>query len=265
MKIFITILLMFSLSSAKVYYAKVEPFELRAISSNVSGLVLYADEDLIGTTLSSKPYIEIDSEVDRKELKYIQDKLEYMRDIVKVNESVLENLSKNLSKKRDNYKKVESLKFKSSVEKDREFYDLISSENLYLNTQKEINNLKIQITDMKLREVQLKRVLEDKNPQANGFVLYEMLVKPGQVVGIATPLAKVADVSKAKLTIFLDEVDLINAEKKIVYIDGEKTSYQISRLLNIADSKNISKYMAQIILKSPKIFSKLVKVELKSE
>jgi hypothetical protein len=256
---------MFSFSFAKVYYAKVEPFELRAISSNVSGLVLQADEDLIGTTLSSKPYILIDSEVDTKELKYIQDKLKYMREIVKVNESILDNLAKNLAKKRENYKKVESLKFKSSVEKDREFSDLISSENLYLNTQKEINNLKIQITDMKLREVQLQRSIKDKNLSAKGFVLYEMLVKPGQVVGIATPLAKVADVSKAKLTIFLDEKDLLNAEQKTLYIDGKKTSYKISRVLNIADSKNISKYMAQIILKSPKIFSKLVKVELKND
>ncbi|MCF6309442.1 MAG: HlyD family secretion protein [Sulfurimonas sp.] len=265
MKFFIVIMLMSSFSFAKVYYAKVEPFELRAISSNVSGLVLQADEDLIGTTLSSKPYILIDSEVDAKELKYVKDKLEYMREIIKVNESILENLAKNLAKKRENYKKVESLKFKSSVEKDREFSELISSENLYLNTQKEINNLKIQITDMKLREVQLQRSIKDKNLKAKGFVLYEMLVKPGQVVGISTPLAKVADVSRAKLTIFLDEKDLLNAEQKTLYIDGKKTSYKISRVLNIADSKNISKYMAQIILKSPKIFSKLVKVELKND
>ncbi len=265
MKIFITILLMFSLSFAKVYYAKVEPFELRSISSNVSGEVIEADEDLIGTTLTDRPYIRIYSELDSKELVYIKDKLEYMRDMVKVNEGVLDNLEKSLQKKRENYKKVESLKFKSSVEKDREFYDLVSSENLYLNTQKEINNLKIQITDMKFREAQLQKILEDKNLKAKGFILYEMLVKPGQVVGVATPLAKIADVSKAKLTIFLDEPDVIDAEKIVVYIDGEKTSYKITRFLNIADSKNISKYMAQIIMKSPKIFSKLVKVELKND
>jgi len=238
---------------------------MRVSCPNVSGLVLYANEDLIGKRLSSKPYIRIDSEIDHKELKYIEDKLKYMRDIIKLNEGVLENLAKNLVKKRDNYKKVESLKFKSTVEKDREFSDLISTENLYLNTKKEIQNLKIQIADLKLREIQLKRSIKDKNISAKGFVLYELLVKPGQVVGVSSPLAKVADISKAKLTIFLDEKDLLNAKQKSVYIDGEKTSYKISRLLNIADSKNISKYMAQIIIKSPKIFSKLVKVELKND
>ncbi|MEK6659523.1 MAG: HlyD family secretion protein, partial [Campylobacterota bacterium] len=79
------------------------------------------------------------------------------------------------------------------------------------------------------------------------------------------PLAKVADDSKALLTIYLDESDVLNAKKSAIYIDGEKTSYQISRLLNIADSKNISKYMAQIVIGTPKLFSKLVKVELKNE
>jgi len=265
MKIYIIMLLMFNTLFAKVYYAKVEPFELRVISSNVSGLILQANEDLIGKVLSSKPYIEIDSVVDMKELKYIRNKLDYMKETIDVNENILENLEKNLKRKRENYKKVQSLKFKSSVEKDREFSDLIASENLYLNTKKEINNLKIQITDTKLREVQLIRSINDKNLKAEGFVLYEILVKPGQVVGVSTILAKVADISKAKITIFLDEQDLINALKKVVYIDGKKTSYKISRVLNIADSKNISKYMAQIIIKSPKVFSKLIKVELKNE
>jgi hypothetical protein len=48
-------------------------------------------------------------------------------------------------------------------------------------------------------------------------------------------------------------------------LDGEKTDYKISRVLNISDKTHISKYMAQIIVKSPKIFSKLVKVEFKDE
>jgi len=123
----------------------------------------------------------------------------------------------------------------------------------------------VQITDLKLRRAHLKRSLRDKNLLADGFILYELLVKPGQVVGISTPLARIADTSKAKLTIYLDEPDVENVKEKIVYIDGEKTSYKVSRVLNIADSKNISKYMAQIIMPSPKLFSRLVKVELVKE
>jgi hypothetical protein len=80
---------------------------------------------------------------------------------------------------------------------------------------------------------------------------------------MATPLALVADVSRALLSIYLDEEDLKDIDSKIIYLDGVPSEYKISRVLNIADARNISKYMAQIIIKSPKVFSKLVKIELK--
>lgn len=264
-RIFTALVFIFTFSFAKVYYAKVEPFEVRNISSSVSGLIISADENLVGTKLSSSAFVVIDSETDREELNYIKSKVISIEEIIKVNETVLLNLSETLSKKRENYKRVEGLKFKSTVEKDKEFYDLVSSENLYLSTKKEIENLKIQIKDMRLREVQLQRMLRDKKISAKGFTLYEMLVKPGQVVGISTPIAKVADISKAKLTLYLDEADVANAKQKVIYIDGVKTSYKISRVLSIADGKNISKYMAQIVIESPKLFSKLVKVEVEEK
>jgi hypothetical protein len=265
MKILVTLLFMVSLLFSKVYYSKVEPYELRNISSNVSGLVLSTQEDMIGKKLSSKEYIHIDDKLDTQELKLTQEKLQYLKNTVASNERILENLEKSLDKKRENYKKIESLKIKSLVEKDKDFHDLINSENQYLSTQKEILNQKMQITDLKLREAQLTRSISDKSLIAYGFVLYSIAVKPGQVVGISTPLAQVADTSKALLTLYLDEADVEGAKNKIVYIDGLKTDYKISRFLNIADSKNISKYMAQIVINSPELFSKLVQVELKSE
>ena len=265
MKILTLILLTTSLLFSKVYYSKVEPYEFRNISSNVSGIVEFIDEDMIGKKLSTKAYMRIDAELDIKELNAIKDKLIYLRETVAVNESILENLKKSLLRKRENYKQIENLKIKSRIEKDREFYDLVSSENSYLGTQKEINTLKTQITDLKLRKAQLMRSVKDKNLSAKGFVLYSIDVKVGQVVAMATPLAKIADISKAKLTIFLDESDVIGAKSRVIIIDGKKTDYKISRILNIADSKNISKYMAQIIIKSPKIFSKLVKIELEDK
>ncbi len=263
MKFTVLLFLVITTLFSKTYYAKVEPFEIRNISSNVSGEVLYIDEDMIGKRLSSKPYLKIDSELDEKELKYIKEKLIQLKSIISENKKVLNNLELLLNKKRENYKKIKVLKIKSTVEKDKEFYDLISSENQYLNTMKEIHNLNIQIADLKLREVRLKKSLNDKKLTAKGFTLYTISVRAGQVVGIATPLAQIADTSRAKLTIYLDEEDLVDAKKKKIYLDGVLSKYKISRVLNIADSKNISKYMAQIIISSPKIFSKLVKVELK--
>jgi len=256
---------MVTLLFSKVYYSKVEPYEVLDISSNVSGLIIFTDDNMLGKKLSREPYIKIDAELDNKELQYTQEKLSALREIVTTNESILDNLEKSFKKKRENYKRIESLKIKSLVEKDKDFHDLVSSENQFLSTQKEIQNLKVQIIDLKLKAAYLSRSLSDKNLSAEGLVLYNILVKTGQVVGIATPLAQVADTSKAILTIYLDEEDMLNVKDKTVYIDGEKTSYKISRLSRIADSKNISKYMAQIITKAPKLFSKLSKVELRDE
>lgn len=249
----------------EIYYSKVQPYEIRNISSNASGLVVYSNEDKLGTILSDEAYIKIDSTLDIDELKYIKNKLEYLRSSVKASEEILQNIEKVTIKKRINYKKVESLKIKSQVEKNREFYDLIASENLLLNTKKEIQNFKIQISDLKLREIKLKRTIDDKNLKAKGYVLYDLLVKSGQVVNISTPLAKIADISKAKLTIYINKDEVDSIKNKIIYIDGIRTSYKVNRVLNIADSKNISKYMVQIITKPPKVFSKLVKIELRDE
>lgn len=248
---------------SKVYYAKVEPYEVRNISSNVIGLVMDIDEDMIGRKLTSKPFIKIDSELDNRELKFISKKLVYLKNIVITNKKVLDNLNALLKKKKLNYEKIKLLSVKSIVEKDREFYDLVNSENQSLSTVKEIDNLNIQITDLLLRKEQLKRSIFDKYIRAKDFTLYSILVRPGQVVNVATPLAQVADISRAKLTIFLDAVDIVNIKSKSIYIDGEASLYEVTRILNITDTKNISKYKAEIIIKAPKVFSKLVQIELK--
>jgi len=251
--------------SANVYYSKVEPYEVRRIASNVTGVVLVADENMLGRTLSSKPYLRIDAKLDKDELKYTNEKLEYLKQTVKLNENIVSNLNISLEKKRLNYDRVKKLKIKSSVEKDKEFYDLVNSENSSLGTQKEINTLKTQVADLELRKKQLLRSINDKSLSAKGFKLYSLEVKVGKVVNKGAALATIMDTKRAVLTIYLNEEDVHSAKSSLIYINGKKTVYKIDRLLNIADSKNISKYKAQIIIKAPKIFSKLAKVELKEK
>lgn len=263
MKYLVLFIFLAGFLEAKVYYSKVEPYDFRYISSNVNGVVTYIDEDMLGKKLSAKAYIKIDADLDKKELKYLKLKSKELRKIVEVNEAILINLQESLKRKRINYKQIENLKIKSRVEKDREFYDLVASENSSLATQKEINNLKVQLDDLAFKKAQLERNISDKYISNRGFVLYSIEVKRGQVVNKGTLLAKIADTSKALLSIYLDEEDLKDAKKKILYIDGKKTAYKITRLSYIADAQNISKYLAQIVIKAPKVFSKLAKIELK--
>ena len=254
-----------TLAFSKVYYAKVEPYEVRDIASQVSGEVVFSDENMIGKVLTSKSFIVIDDELDKDELASVKEKLEYLRDTLKTNEKILENLKDALARKKENFKRIESLSIKSKVEKDREFYDVVGSENSYLVTLKEINSLKTNISDISLREKQLEKSIADKSVRAKGFVLYALKVKEGSVVNPGTPLATVADVRKSVVTIYLDADDLLHIDKKSLYINGKKSSYKLTRILKIADTKNISRYSAQIIMNRPKIFSQLLKIELKED
>ena len=265
MRILLYLLLSSVWLSAEVHYSKVEPYKLKNISSNVMGEVLFVNEDMLGKKLSDKPFILIDAEIDNAELINVETKLEDMKETLKINKKILKNLEEILKKKRINYKKTEALKIKAKIDKDREFYDLIASENSLNATQKEVYSLKNSIADLELRRIQLKKSIRDKKVHQKGFVLYSLDVKEGQVVNMATPLAKVADTSKALLTIYVDADELPNIKNKKIYINDKKTPYKVSRVLGIADGVNISKYKVQIVIDPPKIFSKLVKVELKEE
>jgi len=250
---------------SKVYYARVEPYEVRDIASDVSGEVIFSDENMLGKVLQSEPFIKIDDRLNRDELVSVEEKLSYLENTLATNEKILVNLKDALKRKQENFKRIESLSIKSKVEKDREFYDVVGSENSYLATLKEINSLKMNISDLCLREKQLKKAITDKSIMAKGFVLYSLKVKEGNVVNPGTPLATVADIRKAVATIYIDADELLHSDTLQVYIDGKQTSYKLSRVSKIADTKNISRYRAQIIMKRPKIFSKLIKIELKED
>lgn len=263
----VVILLLLPLFSllAKEYYSKVEPYEIRTIASNVSGLVTYVDEEDEGQRLGKKEYIKIDDELDNVELKKSDAKIALLRNTLELSEEIVANYAQMLEKKERNYDRVKDLKIKSTVEKDKEFYDLVTTRNQYVTTQKEMENLKLQINDLELRQAQLRRSIRDKHLSAPGFVLYRLMVKEGQVVNPSTPLAEVADVTRAKLTLYLNEADMIDADKKIIYLDGKKSPYKVDRLWKIADSVYMSSYRAEIIIDAPKQFSRLMKVELKDE
>ena len=265
MKILLYLFLTSQLLLSEVYYAKVQPYKFKKISSSISGEVLDINEDMLGKKLSNKPFIIIDSEIDKAELVDVEKKLKNLKNTLQLNKQVLKNLAVVLKKKRLNFKRTEALKIKSRIDKDREFYDLIASENSFIATQKELNTLRNSVADLELRRIQLKKSIRDKKIRAKDMILYSIDVKEGQVVNIATPLAEVADISKALLTIYVDADEFANIDKKTIYIDGKKSNYKILRAVNIADSVNISKYKVQIAIDAPKVFSKLVKVELRED
>jgi len=252
-----------SLIYAKEYYAKVEPINIFTLSSQVNGEVLLANEDLIGKKLQDRAYIVIDDTLDKKDLHSTNQKIESLKKMIEADKNIINNLEESVQRKKQNYSSIKNLSVKSKIQKDNVYFDLISTQNQLLNTKKELQNYHSQLADLLYKKAVLEKSIKDKKLISKGMVLYELLVKKGQYVNVATPLAKVADVSKAILTIYVDVEELENIKHKDVYIDHKLTRYKVSRVSYIADSVNISKYKVQIIINPPKIFSKLVKVELK--
>lgn len=263
MPVLLLLFFIFAGLDAKEYYAKAEPYEVLNVSSNVSGEIVYTDTISQGKVLGKKPYIVMDDKLDSAELSNVESKIAAIRKTLEHNAQMAQNFEQMISMKQANFDRIKDLKIKSTVEKDREYFDLVSSRNSLLSLQKEIESLNIQLGDLKLRRTQLQKSISDKHLSAPGFVLYQLLVKPSAFVNPGTPLAQVADVRKAKLTLYLDAQEAQNVQSKTLYLNGVKTTYRIDRLWKIADASKLSSYRAEIVIAPPAQFSQLIKVEFK--
>jgi len=260
---FIILMLLTAGLYAKEYYAKAEPYEILNVSSNVSAEVLYTDTSNEGKVLGKKPYLVMDDKLDTIELQSVETKIAAIQKTLEHNGEMAKNYQQIIEMKQANFDRIKDLKIKSSVEKDREYFDLVSSRNSLLSIQKEIESLNIQLGDLKLRRSQLRKSIADKHLSAPGFVLYQLAVKPSAFVNPGTPLAQIADVRKAKLTLYLSAQEAQQAQSKTVYLNGKKTGYRINRLWKIADASKLSSYRAEIVIAPPAQFSQLMKVEFK--
>ncbi len=260
------ILICLSLSltlSASEYYSKAEPYRFYTLQSNVQGLVLKADEQREGRILNGEAFVVIDDELDQNELRLLKQKKKNLEKSLGLNQKMAQNLSRMIEKKNINYARIKDLPIKSNVEKDKEFFDLSNTQNQELSTLEKIETVESQLSDAKLRLVQLKRTIEDKYLKAEGMVLYKLHVKKGQVVSPGMSLADVADISKAKLTIFLNADELEGIQSKKVYLNDSQTQYKIDKVWPLSDAEHISSYKTEIVIDAPKQFSQLYKIEFK--
>ncbi len=263
MKKIILFILVSAVLSASEYYSKAEPYRFYILQANVPGLVIVADENLEGKRLSDENFIIIDNELDKKELSLLKQKKKNLENSLELNKKMSKNLSAMIKRKNENYERIKDLPIKSSVEKDKEFFDLATTQNQQLSTLEKIETIQSQLNDTKLRLAQLRRSINDKHVSAKGMILYKLHVKKGQVVAAGMSLAEIADITKAKLTIFLNLDEMKGIEKKTIYLNGEPTAYKIDKIWPLSDSEHISSYKTEILINAPKQFSQLYKIEFK--
>jgi len=247
---------------ADEHYAKLEPLQSITIRSEVNGKVVVAKSNLEGKLVDGL-IVKIDDKLDRLDLKHSLESLKLINKMIKVNRENLPLLKKSFEKKRNLYLKVAPLSSSSVSSKDSLYSAFVSAKSQYSGVLEKILNLENQKVTLEQKIALLKDRISNKSIIVSNNYLYALNVKRGEYVNIGAPIATVNDISRAKLTIFLSEDELKDINKKSIYIDGKRTDLKFSKIWKVADSKYISSYRAEIIVKPFTRFSKLIKVEIK--
>ena len=249
---------------AKVHYAKVEPYASVVLKSAVSGLVTEVALEDEGTMVEGKRVIHLDDKLDRVNLKDAQTNIELLKQMLEINQHIATGLKESMLRQESYYKRISKLSTASKTQKDSAYRAFTSAKTQYLGTQEKIISLKKQLLSMQYKVAQLEDIITKKSVVLRHKYLYRLMVREGDFVAPGSPLAKVQDVSRAKLVLFLDKDEVEGIADKTLYLDDVKSAYKIDKVWRVADEKFISSYRAEIYMDAPeKSFSSLVKVEIK--
>ncbi len=264
MKALILSLLLAHALWASEYYAKAEPVDRYAIKASISGAVIKVDENQEGKVSDGRVLIMIDDRMDKIELDASKEKLAFLQRNIDLSKQSVSNARKVMQINQANYKKVQHLASYSTLQKDTKRLAFINSNNSYIQSKSALETLKTQLADLKVRIARLQDSISKKNISIDrGLYIYKLYPRVGDFVTMGAPLVDSADISKARLVIYVNKEDLEGIEEKKIYLNDKATDYKIAKLWKIADSKNISAYRCEIIINQPKVFSSLMKVEFK--
>jgi multidrug resistance efflux pump len=261
--VFFGMLLFSTLLSARIHYAKVEPYDTVVLKSAVSAQVLFVDLDAEGSVVEDGEVIHLDDRIDQVDLASSRESLKLLQSMLKINEKSAASLADSLVRQKAYFERMNSLSTTSKTQKDNAFNAYAAANSQYLGSEEKIESIKKQILDMEYKIAKLEDTISKKSIRLKGDYLYRLSVRAGDFVSPGSPLATIEDHSRAKLTLYLEASEINAIATKKVIIDGQETSYRVDKVWRSADDTFISSYRAEIYIKAPKsTFSRLVKVEL---
>jgi len=249
---------------ASEYFAKAEPVDTFSLKASVSGQVVKVDESKEGKLSDASVVIMIDDKIDVIDLEASRQKLQFLQSNITLAKQSVSNSLKAMKIDKQNYARVKDLSSYSKVQKDAKLLSSINSTNAYIQSKTNLENLKTQDADLKVKIARLEDSIAKKNiTVGEGLYIYKIYPNVGDFVTMGSPLLDSSDISKARLTIYVTKEDLAGIEDKKIYIDDKETTYKIDKLWTIADMQNISSYKTEIVIDKPAVFSTLMKVEFK--
>jgi hypothetical protein len=231
------------------YDARVIPFDEYDVKAAVSGKVIFADKNLEAKNLKNKTVVKLDD---------YQEKVDINNTKMQINilKQEIENQKAIVKRKRETYLKYKNLKTKSQVEKDLKFYDYMASYNQLLNLKSQLSNL---IDNLK----KLKDIVNKKNIRVSGY-LYKLYINRDDYATPGRLIAKVYDISKQKLYIYVPIEKIETIKNKKVYINGKLSNFKITKIWKVPDEQYITSYKVELIGSGLK-FGDVVSVAFKKE
>lgn len=220
---------------AKSYMGIVEPFEKYTIYAKTSGEVLKINNNDEMKQVE-KTIIKLDDKLELEKLKLYKEQLRLKQQRLQINQN--------------NYKKFIKIKGKSKVEKDNKLETII--------------NLKSDIVSLKVQIEELKNTIKNKTITIKDLYIKEFLVNKYDYVNTSTKLLNAYDISKSKVTIYVNQNDYKNIQNKKIYINDKKTDFKIYKQDITTDKTYVSSYKVEILIDS-KEFGSPIKVEFKNE
>ncbi len=220
---------------ANEYYAKLNPIESYTIKASVSGKVIYTNENIEGKKANDSKIIEIDSFVDKIDLKQSKIKLKAISEMLEIEKA--------------NYERMLKVSSKSGFEKDAQKLKAI--------------NYQVTKADIEVKIANLEDSLKNKKLVEKNRYIYNIAVKEGDYVTPGTLLYEAKDLTKGKLEIFVPISEIENIKNKTIYLNDKKSDLKPSKIYEVADSTHISSYKVEILIPNPEIFSRLIKIEFK--
>jgi hypothetical protein len=235
MKHILSFLLLSSLALGQEFYSMINPIKTFAVKSAVSGEVVFVNKSAEKSHLQKSTIVKLDDSLDLINLEQTKVKLANQKETYAIESGIL-----------DSYNQVSS---KTKIEKDAQKIKVL--------------NISSTIADMEIQIANLQNNIKKKTIVGSNIYLSSVEVEVGDFVNAGGLLYKGYDLSSGKLEVFLPINEIESFKRKTIYLDGKQTGLKINKISKVADEKNISSYKAEIIIKNPKTFSKLVKVEFK--
>ncbi len=247
---------------AKVHMVKVEPFMIYHYKAAASGEVVLAKDSKEARVVEDEVLVKIDDKIDRKTLVTLQKKLQVLEKIIAITRKNLQNTQEIMQIKEGNYVRIKDLKTKSSFEKNMRKAEYLAAKSSYLNLQEKLQNLLIQKADIKLQIAKTKDIIAKKSLRVSGYV-YKIYPKRGDFVNFAAPLFDIADISRAKVVLYLTPEEMQDIQNKKIFINGKRSNARFYKIQRITDQNYITQYRAEVIIPAPKIFGKFIEVEIR--